>query len=180
MLATIALVLINTGVYLYFAYKNSYFLSISEFSPLMALTMESLQRGEIIRLITNLFFHFDLPHLGYNMVFLIIFGSKCEKIFGSFRFLLIYFISGIFSSLSVIFYPQGSALAGASGAIFGVLGSVLVAQRRDYSHGIATSLLYGVIFFIIAVTTGFMSHLLGLMIGFVLGYIMTYSEEGES
>ena len=110
------------------------------------------------------------------MVFLTIFGIRCEKIFGSRKFLLIYFISGIFSSLSIFLYPQGSVLAGASGAIFGILGSVLIAQRTLYAHGFATSLLYGMVFFIIAVTTGFMAHLLGLIMGFVLGYVLTRGE----
>ncbi len=176
MLVTFAIVFINIGVYLFFAAHASSPLTVEEFSSSMALTVDALERGEFSRLITNLFFHFDFPHLGYNMVFLTIFGIRCEKIFGSRKFLLIYFISGIFSSLSIFLYPQGSVLAGASGAIFGILGSILVAQRTLYAHGFATSLLYGMVFFIIAVTTGFMAHLLGLIMGFVLGYVLTYGE----
>ncbi len=179
MFATIVIVLINIIIYIFFAAKAPSPLTISEFSPAMALTLETLKEGELSRLITNFFFHFDLPHLGYNMLFLLIFGSRCEEIFGTRRFLLIYFVSGIFSSLSIFFYPPGSSLAGASGAIFGLLGSVLVAQRTLYAHGFATSLLYGMVFFIIAVTTGFMAHLLGLIMGFVLGYVFTYGEESH-
>ena len=177
MLATIVLVLANIAVYALFAARAPSPLTVGEFSPAMALTLNALKEGEMSRLVTSLFFHFDLPHLGYNMIFLLIFGGRCEEIFGARRFLLIYFTSGIFSSLSIFFYPPGSQLAGASGAIFGLLGSVLIAQRGRYAHGFATSLLYGALFFIIAVTTGFMAHLLGLVMGFVLGYVLTRAEE---
>lgn len=174
MQATLALVLINLGVYIYFAFKAPSPLSIEMFSALMGLSLPALQAGELERLLTSMFFHFDFAHLGYNMVFLLIFGSRCEGILGSERFLLIYFASGLASSLSVFLYPEGSNLAGASGAIFGVLGSVLVAQRRLYSQGIATSLMLGGLFFIIAATTGFLSHLFGLALGFAIGFALTH------
>ncbi|GBE54343.1 rhomboid protease GluP [archaeon BMS3Bbin15] len=180
MRATLSLVITNILIYIYFAFQAHSPLSIKQFAPVMGLTLQSLQHGDFLKLISNLFFHFNFTHLGYNMVFLLIFGSKCEDIFGGPKFLFIYFTTGIFASLSVFLYPAGSILAGASGAIFGTLGSVLVAQRRIYPHGIGTSILYGVIFFIMAVSTGFMSHILGLIIGFIVGYILTYHEEGNS
>jgi rhomboid protease GluP len=179
MLATAVLVLINIAVYLSFALRASSPFTVAEFSPAMALTREAIVGGDFGRLVTSLFFHFDLPHLGYNMLFLLIFGSRCEEIFGVRRFLLIYFLAGTFSALSVFFYPPGSALAGASGAIFGLLGSVLIAQRNLYAHGFATSLLYGIIFFILAVATGFMAHLLGMVMGFSLGYLFTSDEQSH-
>ncbi len=176
MIATLSIIFLNVMIYFYFALRAPSPFSVAEFSQLMGLSLQSLKAGDFSRLVTSLFFHFDLPHLGYNMLFLLIFGSRCEEIFGTRRFLVIYFASGFFSSLSIFFYPEGSVLAGASGAIFGLLGSVLIAQRSEYAHGFATSLLYGIIFFLIAVATGFMAHLLGLVMGFVLGYVFTYGE----
>jgi len=178
MIATLALVVANVAVYTYFALQAPSPLDIGMFSASMGVSLPALEGGGVHRLITNLFFHFDFPHLGYNMLFLLIFGARCEKVLGQEKFLLVFFASGILSSLSVFLYPPGSTLAGSSGAIFGVLGSVLVAQRNLYSHGFLTSLLLGALFFVIAVTTGFLSHLFGLIMGFMLGYLFTYQEEG--
>ncbi len=174
MLITLILVGINIAVYLYMGGG----LKLADTSTL-TLSLPNLQNGEYYRLITNFFYHFDFSHLGYNMIFLIIFGSKCEEIFGKVKFLIIYFTSGILSSLSILLYPPGSVIGGASGAIFGLLGAVLIAQRKLYAHGSITSVLYALLFFIIAATTGFVAHMLGLIIGFALGYIFTYGQEEE-
>lgn len=172
MLLTLILVGINLGVYLYLGGG----LKLADTST-MTLSLYNLNQGEYYRIVTNLFYHFDFAHLGYNMLFLLIFGSRCEEIFGKVRFLIIYFSSGIFSSLSILLYPPGSVIGGASGAIFGLLGAVLIAQRKFYAHGYVTSLLYALLFFLIAATTGFLAHMLGLIVGFVLGYIFTYEKE---
>ncbi len=76
------------------------------------------------RFLTAIFLHSSITHLFYNLFALIFFGLILEKFIGSFRFLLIFLISGILANLlAVNFYP---ASLGASGAIFGVIGALTV------------------------------------------------------
>jgi len=64
------------------------------------------------------------------MVSLYFAGSILEQVIGRWRYLLLYLVSGIFGSAGALFHTPGSATAGASGAIFGVLGGLLVLERR--------------------------------------------------
>ncbi|MBD1378885.1 rhomboid family protein [Metabacillus arenae] len=80
--------------------------------------------GEWWRLITPIFLHIGMIHLFMNTLALLYIGSAVEKIYGSFRFLLIYFIAGIAGSLASFAFSQ-SVSAGASGAIFGCFGALL-------------------------------------------------------
>ena len=75
-------------------------------------------------LITSIFLHGGLSHLLLNGFALALFGSILEQIIGSKRFLFVFFVSGIFASIFSSFFYD-SAL-GASGAIFGVLGTLTV------------------------------------------------------
>jgi len=78
------------------------------------------------RFITSIFLHGGLAHLAYNMFALILFGSILEKFIGGKRFLIAFFLTGILASLfSIGFYD--SAL-GASGAIFGVIGALIIVR----------------------------------------------------
>ncbi|UCG95121.1 MAG: rhomboid family intramembrane serine protease [archaeon] len=79
-------------------------------------------------LVTSVFLHGGLDHLFFNMFALGLFGFILENIIGSKRFLFIYFVAGIAASLgAAIFYP---ASLGASGAIFGILGTLTVLRPR--------------------------------------------------
>lgn len=77
-------------------------------------------------LITTTFLHAGLDHLFFNMYALLLFGPLIEQRIGSKRFLTFYIVAGILSSLGfVLFKPIGSAV-GASGAIMGVIGLVII------------------------------------------------------
>jgi rhomboid protease GluP len=179
---TIALILLNIFLYAVLAYLSSNILEIEHVYTLeLGLSREAFLGGKYWQPFTSMFIHFDLPHLGYNMVFLAIFGSKAEEIYGK-RSLLIYLASGLFASLVTFRYPIGTISGGASGAIFGILGANLIAQRNLYPKGIWTSLFYGFVFFILAKSTGFAAHLAGLAFGFAVGYWITkdwYKKEEE-
>lgn len=83
-----------------------------------------VKSGEVYRLITAAFIHIGFIHLAFNMYALNVIGSQIESFLGKTKFLLIYFISAISGSiLSMVF--SNSISAGASGAIFGLLGSLL-------------------------------------------------------
>lgn len=79
-------------------------------------------------LITSMFLHGDLFHLGTNMLYLWIFGDNVEDRLGHIVFLLFYLACGVLAALTQVFLTPSSTLpmVGASGAIAGVLGAYLV------------------------------------------------------
>ena len=84
---------------------------------------------EYYRLITSLFLHFGIQHLLNNMVMLGALGYQLENEIGRIKFLLIYFISGVGGNLCSLYWnvSHGEQVisAGASGAIFGLMGALL-------------------------------------------------------
>jgi len=79
--------------------------------------------GEIWRFVTPMFLHVTIPHVLINMYSLYAIGPAVERFFGTARFLAVYLLCGIAGViLSLAFSPYPSA--GASGAIFGLLGSL--------------------------------------------------------
>lgn len=83
--------------------------------------------GEWWRLGSALFLHFGLFHLGMNMLSLWDGGRLVERMYGSGRFLLVYFASGLVGNLSSLIAQGDRAVSGgASGAIFGVYGALMV------------------------------------------------------
>jgi len=88
-----------------------------------------LSRGEdfrIYQLLTHLFVHADLLHLGSNMFFLFLFGNAINAKLGHGRFLAAYLVAGIFGGLVWLASGGGDILLGASGAICGITGMFLV------------------------------------------------------
>ncbi len=82
--------------------------------------------GEFYRLLTCMFLHADIIHLACNTYSLYIIGNQVESFFGKARYLLIFFISGICGSiLSTALGSPDAISIGASGAIFGLLGSIV-------------------------------------------------------
>lgn len=82
--------------------------------------------GQPWRFLTAVFLHGSLAHLIYNLFALVLFGSILEKLIDGRRFFAVFFISGILSNLvAVNFY---SSSLGASGAIFGVIGALIMVR----------------------------------------------------
>lgn len=79
-------------------------------------------------LISSMFMHGGLGHIGGNMLYLWIFGNNVEQRFGHLRFLIFYLVSGLVGSIAQIVVSPGSVIPmlGASGAISGVMGAYLV------------------------------------------------------
>lgn len=84
-----------------------------------------IQRGEYYRLLTCTFLHGGIIHLGLNMYALYTLGPTIENIYGRWRYILVYIISGIASSI-LSYLLSDSISIGASGAIFGLLGAYLI------------------------------------------------------
>lgn len=88
-----------------------------------------IENHEYYRLFSSLFLHFGFSHLMNNLVTLVVIGKYVEPVVGKIRFLLIYFISGLggnlVSFILEVFSADYAVSAGASGAIFGLTGSLL-------------------------------------------------------
>lgn len=138
-----------------------------------------------------MFLHADLEHLFFNMFALFIFGNALERRVGGGMFLLIYFVSGIVGAAGFMLVsgPGASAL-GASGAIFGVIGALIVVAPKMvvYLFGAvpmpmaAVGLIYAAIElfgFGRADNIAHSAHLLGLVGGFALAKIYEKDEEGR-
>lgn len=81
--------------------------------------------GDYYRLFTSMFLHIGILHLLCNMYSLYIIGKEVENVFGKVKYLIIYLLSGIAGSILSLAFNHNTICAGASGAIFGLLGALL-------------------------------------------------------
>lgn len=87
---------------------------------------ELIVSGEYYRLFLSMFLHIGAFHLLCNMYSLYVIGPQLESFFGKWKFLLLYLVSGLSGNLlSMVFPGNGGISAGASGAIFGLLGALV-------------------------------------------------------
>ena len=118
---TYALIVLNIMVYLFMALYDvdgTYFYALAN-------NYEFVQNGQIYRLLTSMFLHSDIIHIACNMYALYILGPQVERYYGKTKFLLIYLLSGLLGSIfSCAFMSADTISIGASGAIFGLLGSI--------------------------------------------------------
>ena len=86
------------------------------------------EHPRLLALLTSLFLHADWLHLGFNMLFLWVFGNNIEDRLGRIRFVPFVLLCGVAASLAQVLVDPGSQvpLIGASGAISGILGAYLV------------------------------------------------------
>jgi len=125
------------------------------------------------RMVTAIFLHGSILHLLFNMYALFIFGPMLESMLGRIRFLALYLIAGFAGSVAVLVLAPGTAVVGASGAIFGLFSAFFVIQRR--LGGNATQLL---IIIALNLAIGFFvpnvawqAHLGGLIVGALIALI---------
>ncbi len=105
-------------------YLLSFFVKSDELILYLGLQSDLVRYGEVYRLITCGFLHVDVVHILTNLYSLYIVGKLVESYFGKKKFLLIYFVSLITSSLLSISMSDSFSI-GASGAIFGLFGSLV-------------------------------------------------------
>ena len=135
---------------------------------------EYIRDGEIYRLLTGAFIHVDIVHLLCNGYALYIIGNQIENFYGKAKFLIIYLVSALTGSLLSICMHETFSI-GASGAIFGLLGSLLYFgyHYRVYFGSVIINKILPVIIFNLAI--GFMisgidnfAHIGGLIGGILI------------
>ncbi len=140
-----------------------------------------VQRGQLWRLVASMFLHGGWLHWLANSWALYQLGTLYEVLFGSKRFALIYFSTGIIAGVASSLYNHGPAV-GASGAIFGILGAFIFSIRRSpvYRHQSWTRGLIGQLVFwiVVNIAIGYslpfidnVAHVGGLISGLILGFI---------
>lgn len=114
---TYILIFINILFYVLSIISNSFYNS-------MVLNPSKILNGEYYRLLSCIFMHGGIIHLLCNMYCLYVIGPQVESFFGKIKYIVIYLLSGIIGSLMSLSITNSISL-GASGAIFGLLGSIL-------------------------------------------------------
>jgi membrane associated rhomboid family serine protease len=142
-----------------------------------ALLLTPAAWSEPWRFVTAVFLHGDIAHFFYNMLALFFFGLVLERDVGSKRFVLVYGLAGLGANLlSVFFYP---ASLGASGAIFGLIGALVVMRPGMMvdAFGIPLPMVVaGLLWAVIDIVgvfapsgTANLAHLMGMGVGIVFG-----------
>lgn len=84
-----------------------------------------VKNGEYYRLFTCIFLHIGIMHLLCNLYSLYVIGREVENLFGKIKYIIIFILSGIFGSIMSLAFTHNTISAGATGAIFGLLGALL-------------------------------------------------------
>lgn len=134
--------------------------------------------GEWWRLLTAPFLHAGLWHVGLNMFALWVLGGVLEPLLGRGRFLMVYLASALGGAVaSYAFSNPGAVSVGASGAVFGLLGGLVVALRRlnrDVS-GVIALLLINVALGFVFPNIDWRAHLGGLVVGALVTAAFAYA-----
>jgi membrane associated rhomboid family serine protease len=176
-MATYTLIAVNVAVAMYTMSTSAISRDVNEGEYHLALDRYFVDKGEWWRIVTSGFTHFGALHLIVNMVSLYFLGSFVEPALGRLKFLALYFAALLAGSAGALLLQPGLGLAaGASGAIFGLLGAAAIALRQRgiglMQTGIGMSLLLNLIlsFTIPGISIG--GHLGGLVGGGICGYVM--------
>lgn len=186
---TIALIVLNVAVFIFLSFggmtEDAYYMLQNG-----AMYVPLLREGEYYRLLTSIFLHFGFSHLVNNMLMLGVMGWQLELVLGKLKFLLLYFAAGLCGNLLSAFAEirtgEYAVSAGASGAIFGIIGALLYIALRN--HGRIGTVSGQGILLMIALTLyyGFTSsgvdnfaHIGGLAAGFLLSVLLYRKKDPE-
>lgn len=148
-----------------------------------------IEGKEYYRLVTAGFLHFGFEHLFHNMIMLAAAGRILEEALGKFKYLLLYMVAGIggtsLSLLQMMYSGEYSVSAGASGAIFGIIGAlvwIVVLHKGRYQsltgRGLVMLLVLSFYFGITAGNVDNWGHIGGLLAGFFMN-ILLYRKDSK-
>lgn len=187
--ANLAIVIINIVVYIVLSIMGD-----PEDALFMyhhgACYLPAVMQGEYYRIFTSMFLHFGFYHIAYNMLSLIFVGDILERAVGPVCYLIIYLCGGAAGNLLSLWMSLKSGnyviSAGASGAIFAVIGALLYIafrNRKTFGQQNVKKLLIMVLLMIMQGTIdkgvdGF-AHLGGLIGGFLLAVLLYHKKRSE-
>ncbi|MCK5592848.1 rhomboid family intramembrane serine protease [Candidatus Bathyarchaeota archaeon] len=169
------LIIANVLVYAYTAVVSGNPFTINE-DVLLWLGQDNafVMSGGYWQLFTSMFVHVNLLHLFGNMVFLLIFGIRGEDLFSTEEFFAIYFASGLLGNLLTLLMSPFIVSAGASGAIFGIFGAVVIYLRKTFGESIIGALIFSFFLLMLSMSAGvnIIAHFGGLVAGLIIGYAL--------
>ncbi|MFG2963512.1 MULTISPECIES: rhomboid family intramembrane serine protease [unclassified Streptomyces] len=179
-LVTKILIGINLAVFLAIQVRPSLadqLVLIGEWPPKPYAPTMGLVDGEWYRMVTSMFAHQEIWHIGFNMMSLWWLGGPLEAALGRVRYLTLYFVSGLAgSALTYLLVSPTSASLGASGAIFGLFGATAVLVRRlRYDMRPVIALLVINLIFSFSGGIAWQAHIGGLVAGVITGYAMVHA-----
>jgi len=132
--------------------------------------------------LTSMFTHVEVWHIGGNMLALWVLGPILESVLGRTRFLALYFLSGLTGSAVVYWLsPVNGYTLGASGAIFGLMGAMLVIahrQRRELGQ-LGALIAMNVVITIVVPNVSWQGHLGGFVGGAAVAAILAYAPKAQ-
>lgn len=170
---TYAIIILNIAVYAYTSILSGNIIEM-DYSVLRVYGQDNafVLSGGFWQLFTAMFVHVNIVHLAGNMFFLFVFGLRAEELFSTEEYVLIYVLGGLGGNLLTLLFGPLMVSAGASGAIFGIFGAVIVYVRRTIGQSIMSALIYA--FFLLFISSGLgvnvLAHLGGLVVGLLIGY----------
>jgi membrane associated rhomboid family serine protease len=186
--ATMALITINVVVYLIEIAKSSgglaHEMGIEVIYEMGALWGPAVHEGgDWWRIFTSGFVHVSIFHIGFNMLLLYFMGRLLEPAIGTLRFVVLYFVCLVAGSFVALWFSPDTVSAGASGAIFGVLGTTFVIARGRKLEAVAGQIGFLIIFnLVFTFADGNISvgaHVGGLVAGVLCGFLIVTGEQGR-
>ncbi|WP_411170292.1 rhomboid family intramembrane serine protease [Clostridium sp. MB05] len=178
---TYTIIIVNILLFLIEVIKSKHLIYIDDntLKEMGAKVNDLINSGEAYRLLTSAFLHGGIIHIFFNMSALNIIGREVEAVYGSKRYILIYFISALGGSVFSYLFSPNIPSVGASGAIFGLLGAMLILglKERDkigkqYVKNILETICLNVIIGITIPNIDNLAHLGGLVIGALASFIL--------
>ncbi|WP_069813562.1 rhomboid family intramembrane serine protease [Streptomyces sp. TP-A0874] len=139
---------------------------------------EGVAEGQWYRLLTAVFLHQEIWHIGFNMLALWVIGPQLEAALGRVRFLGLYLLAGLGgSALTYLVASPYTGSLGASGAIFGLFGAVVVLMRRLRAdmRPIWVLLAVNLVFTFTVPNIAWEAHVGGLVVGAAVAYGMVHA-----
>jgi membrane associated rhomboid family serine protease len=178
------LIAINVAIFV-FTVAQAGSLSNNADAPLFqqwALQPAAVAQGAWWQLLTSGFLHIGPLHLAFNMFALWVIGRDLERALGSVRFLVVYLVSLLGGSLAVFLFANPvSNTAGASGAVFGLMGglAVVLMRLRLSPRPALTIIVLNVIISFAVPNISILGHLGGLACGAALTAAMVYGPKSR-
>lgn len=144
---------------------------------------KTIWEHQYYRLVTSMFLHFGMTHLANNMLALFVLGGRLELYVGKIRYLIIYFLGGIAGNLLSVFWEfkknSFAVSAGASGAVFAILGALIYLIIRNKGRIRDLSMRQIMIIAGLSLYLGFtgkrvdnMAHIGGMIGGFLVSFLL--------
>ncbi|MHC2998207.1 rhomboid family intramembrane serine protease [Microbacterium sp. HJ5] len=177
-IVTYSIIAITAFTYLLTLIPGGLGASIQESLLFFAPTLypELTGRFEPWRLVTAALVHGGFWHLGLNMLALWMIGRSLEPLLGRWRFLTLYVLSALGGSVAVALLSFLTPVVGASGAIFGLFGALLVIGRHIGANITGIVIVLGinlVIGFVPGFNVSWQAHIGGLLTGLLVAFILT-------